>query len=207
MTITVLGATGHIGRRVVDILLTQGYSVIAFCHGPNPFPFHNALKVVSGDVHLASDVKVALHGADAVICALGSWQTPTQDMVSSATGHLVKLMPKLGINRLVTLTGADARMSGDHTTFFQQLLRPVLKQVAPKILADSEKHLELLQQSSLAWTCLRSPVMRSFGSQGRFSIKTSPPPPWATIHRQDVATALVQLAVSDDYIGEAVFIR
>lgn len=207
MTISALGATGHIGRRIVTSLLQQGYSVTAFCHGPNQFPHHNSLRIITGDVHQENDLREAISGSDAVISTLGSWHTPTQDILSSATQHLVKLMPELGITRLITLTGADARLAEDHQTIFQRALRPVFVTIAPKILADAENHLQMLQNSSLDWTSLRSPVMRSFGSQGRFKLSTTPPPPWATIHRQDVATALIKLAISSDYAGQAVYIK
>ncbi len=207
MTISVLGATGHIGRRLVTTLLDEGYQVTAFCHGMSPFPHHNGLRAVQGDVHHADDLRRAVSGSNTVISALGSWHTPTQDILSSTTKHLIKVMPELGINRLVTLTGADARSPKDHPTVFQQLLRPVFLTIAPKILADAENHLEMLQQSSLDWTSLRSPVMRSFGPHGRYKVTTTPPLPWATIHRHDVVTALIQLAVSDDFTGQAVFIK
>lgn len=206
-TISVLGATGHIGRQVVTSLLQQGYSVTAFCHGPSPFPHHNSLRIITGDVHQEKDLREAISGSDAIISALGSWHTPTQDILSSATKHLVAIIPRLDIHRLVTLTGADARSPKDHPTIFQQLLRPVFLTIAPMILRDAEDHLQMLQASQLNWTSLRSPVMRSFGSQGRYKVTTTPPSPWATIHRRDVVTALIQLAVSDNYTGQAVYIK
>ncbi len=51
MQVTVFGASGNVGQRVVERLLVDGHEVVAFVHSSAPFAENDKLKVVTGDVH------------------------------------------------------------------------------------------------------------------------------------------------------------
>lgn len=206
MQITVFGASGNIGQRVVHQLLSRGYSVVAFVYADNPFAYHERLQIIKGDIHDAPIVTHAIQGSDVVISTLGSWHTKTQDILSAGMRRIIPAMQAQQVRRIVTLTGADAYMATDTPTVWQRMLRPVFRRIAPKILDDAEEHIRLLMASGLAWTVVRSPVMRSRGKAGRALLRDVPPRPWQTVHRDDVARAIVEVALSDEFIHRAPYV-
>ena len=73
LRVTVFGATGNIGRLVVDRLLAAGHTVTAYARNPAKLDVnHPNLTVVSGELDDIAAVARAVAGADAVISALGS---------------------------------------------------------------------------------------------------------------------------------------
>jgi uncharacterized protein YbjT (DUF2867 family) len=70
--VAVFGATGKIGRHVVDQLLSAGHTVTAYVRNPSKLAIsHPNLTVVEGELDDRAGVARAVDGADAVISALG----------------------------------------------------------------------------------------------------------------------------------------
>jgi putative NADH-flavin reductase len=204
--ITIFGASGKVGRQVVALALQQGYRVVAFVHSQDPFAANDKLKVVKGDIRDRAAVAAALSGSSAAISTLGSWGTRNKNVVTTGMRAIIPAMEQIGITRLVTVTGAGARWSGDRPGFLDRLGHVLLRIAAAKILQDGEEHLRLLDESRLEWTCLRSPVMsKRRGSDYRLDLQ--PPVPWAAIPRPAVAQALVIQLKNLDYVRSAPFIH
>src|SRR5438552_5559197 len=84
--VTVFGATGNIGRHVVDQLLADGHTVTAYVRNQSKVTTTRAnLRVVEGDLTDDDAIARAVDGASAVISALGP------NLKRSATGT-----PRLG---------------------------------------------------------------------------------------------------------------
>ncbi|QYX75937.1 NAD(P)-dependent oxidoreductase [Streptomyces akebiae] len=72
MRVTVFGASGAIGRLVVQRLLGDGHQVTALVRTPAKLALvHSHLTVVTGQLADRDAVEQAVSGADAVISALG----------------------------------------------------------------------------------------------------------------------------------------
>lgn len=206
MKITVFGATGKVGRIVVENLLDSGHQVVAFAHGASPFTTNENLTVVHGDVHNTSDVKTALSGADAIISTLGSWHTPSKDILTSAMKNIIPAAEIQGIKRLVSLTGSQAALPNEKLRLFEKLFHFALNIVAHKILADGENHLRLLKESKLDWTVIRSPIMKP-STKTDYRLSLVAPSPLATISRAAVAKAIVDQLETRDYTKMAPHIQ
>lgn len=202
MKVVVFGASGKVGQKVVAELLGRGHEVRAFTYGTSPFDPQANLQVVTGDVKDLIIVKAAIKDQDAVISTLGSWGTKTKDILSEGMKNIIPAMDAFGVKRIVSLTGADARSLTDKPSLINKLTRPFLKLVAPKILADGEKHIELLAMSDLDWTVIRSPVMNEKGDSG-YWLANEPTFPWQTINRDSVVAALVDVAESGGWSKQA----
>jgi putative NADH-flavin reductase len=202
MQITIFGASGKVGRQVVDIATKQGYCVVAMVHAHNPFVENELLSVVEGDIHNVSDVRKALVGSAAAISTLGSWGTKNKDILSSAMQTIIPALEGAGITRVVTLTGSGAQAVGESLTFKDKLPHTLLKLVAPKILVDGEEHLRLLTASTLDWTTIRSPIMTNAGTV-KYHLKLTWPGPFQTINRHAVAQALVDQISDRQFIKQA----
>ncbi len=206
MKVVVLGASGHVGRRVVAELLLRGHDVVAFVYNASKFEKHDSLRVVSGDVKNLKDVQEAFRDCEIAISALGSWDTKTKDILSSGMRSVIPVMEENGMSRIISLTGHEARDSADQPSAINTLARLGLMLVAGKILRDGEEHIKLLRQSKLDWTVVRSPLMNEKGHT-KYVFSDSLTPPWLTIHRQAVAVAMVELLESGDYSKQSPVIR
>lgn len=73
-TVLVLGASGNTGKRVVQALRRHGFAVRALVRDVSRHADMTAdgVEVIVGDVTKEEDLRGALHGAQAVISALGS---------------------------------------------------------------------------------------------------------------------------------------
>lgn len=201
MKVVIFGASGKTGQIVTQLCLQQSYSVRAFVHTAH-LKQQEGLDVVQGDIHDPEAVNEALLGCDAVVSCLGSWGTKTKNIVSTGTEHIISAMQQHGVRRIITLTGSDAITPGQQLGFAQKLLRVSIKLGAGKILADGERHIELLTQTGLDWTVIRSPIMTS--SQGAaYVLKAEGPALPTLISRRAVAQAMVDQITDTAWLRQA----
>lgn len=193
MKIVIFGANGKIGRLVVAEALRRGHSVRAFVHNHSDIADDSNLSIFKGDIYDVDSCRNAIKGCEAVVSTLGSWGTPKKDVVSTAMENIIPIMQSMKINKIVTLTGADSEASNDKRGLAHKLSRPLLATIAGKILADGEKHINLLENSGLNWSVVRSPIMTNYGQASNFKLTEDRPMPWQTINRKSVAIAMVNL--------------
>ncbi len=205
MRITILGASGKIGRRLTDELLARGHDITAVVHTNTVKNNHPKLNVLQGDVYVPSDIKKAIEGSDVVVCALGSWGAKSKYIVSTATINLIPAMKSAKITRFVSVTGGAARSPDEKEPLIQKMTRILLSLIAKPILVDAEEHLRLLSDSNLDWTAVRSPVMTN-SNYKNYNLSKEPVAPWATISRNAVVTSLADLVENKTYLKQAPFI-
>jgi NAD(P)H-binding len=71
--LTIFGATGGTGRRLLERTIAEGHEVTAFVRNPSRMTArHERLEVVVGDVFDLGPVEEAVAGREAVISVLGS---------------------------------------------------------------------------------------------------------------------------------------
>lgn len=206
MKVIVFGANGKVGSKIVSKLLNDHHSVVAFVHSGNNLPERENLTIIEGDVHDSKTVNNAIQGNDAVVSALGSWNTATKDIQVAGMKNIIAAMKASGIERVVSLTGSGARDSKDKPSLFATLNRIAILLVAKKVFKDGENHIGLLHESKLAWTVVRSPAMIESTKKSGFELTTNSPSPWATIVRDDVAQAMAELVTNRDWLQSSPFI-
>lgn len=93
MSVVVFGATGPLGRCVVNTALAAGHQVTAFVRTPARLEPHPRLREFTGDVLDASAVAAAVAGHDAVISALGHSQpSPHGHDLHPGASHILAAM-------------------------------------------------------------------------------------------------------------------
>lgn len=206
MKVVVFGANGKVGSIVTDTLLQAGHEVRAFAHKGATLHEHPNLEIVQGDIYEAPQVAAAIQGMDAVISTLGSWGTPKKDILTVGMRHIIPAMQEHGVNRIISLTGAEARAYDDELSVLHRINHFILGKVAGEILEDGETHLQLLADSESDWTVIRSPIMTNSGKK-KYSLSNHRPHAWARINRTAVATALVSQLVDTQYYRQAPYIH
>lgn len=204
MNITVFGANGRVGQRVVGRALDRGHHVRAFVHSRDPFEPHGRLSVSAGDVADAGAVQGAVTGADAVVSTLGAFRRGTGPVLAPGLQAITQAMRQHGSSRLVTLTGAGVTRPGRRNGARAHLNRFVLTLMDRTAVVDSEKALEILGATDLAWTTVCAPTISTDGPDGYELIPTMPSL-LAKISGPAVAASLVVLAegpaTADSVVG------
>jgi len=153
MKIVIFGATGSVGRYVVEEALSQGHEVIAFARNPLSLNLeHPKLALFAGDVFNYQSVLASLCDCDAALISLGSKKL-TGKVRSVGTANIVKAMQHLGVKRLICQTTLGIGDSYACLNFYWKylmfgfLLRSVFK--------DHIVQEDIVRQSPLEWTIVR----------------------------------------------------
>jgi len=113
LTLLVVGATGSIGRHVVDVAVEQGHTVRALVRGASSTPrFPPAAQVVEGQITDADTLRDPLDGIDAVAFVHGS-SGSKEDMETVDYGAVRNALKVLGTKKariaLMTAIGVTNR--------------------------------------------------------------------------------------------------
>lgn len=158
MKLAVFGATGKTGLHIVQQALDAGHEVVALVRNPSKMSLqHPKLTLIQGDALQSADVIKTLHGVDAVVNALGHVKGSPDHLQVTVITHILNAMKQHRIKRLVTLSGGGVRFPQDQPKFIDHVFKFLLKTVSPKVLADGEAHVKLIQQSDVEWIVVRAP--------------------------------------------------
>jgi uncharacterized protein YbjT (DUF2867 family) len=177
MTIAVAGATGRVGRHVVDVLEAEGHEVVAISRS-------QGVDVISG-----TGLADALAGADAVIDAATSpspdQQTAT-DFFTTASRNLHEAGERAGVSRMVVVSiiGCDRFQGGYGAAKLVHEQAAVSGPVPAQVLRAAQFH-EFVEQL-MAW-----------GRQG--DVCYLPEMRTQLVAAKTVAQALADLATGPDF--------
>jgi uncharacterized protein YbjT (DUF2867 family) len=203
LQVTVFGATGKIGRHVVDQLLAAGHTVTAYVRDPSKLPTTQPnLTVIQGALDDEAGIGRAVEGADAVISALGPSlkRGATGTPVTNGTRTIVAAMQAAGAHRFIGLATPSIPDPRDRPTLKGKVL-PVLARLAlPNALTELNGMSDAVTSSELDWTIARitSPndqpatgTIRS-GFLGRDKVGSA-------MTRADIASFLISQLTDDTY--------
>lgn len=151
MIITIFGATGKVGKRLVSLGLIQGHYIKAF--GRNVFnagfPENKDLHLISGAVFDEESVFNAIKGSNAVLSALGGGIDGSDKTRSLGMRKIANQMEKANVRRIIAvgnmgiLDSANNEMIMEFSDYPKEFL-PVGK--------EHFEAFEILKNSSLDWT-------------------------------------------------------
>lgn len=156
--VTVLGATGKIGRLAVERLLADGHRVTALVRNPDkPIVAHPDLNIHVGQLSDTDAVRQAVAGSDAVLSALGPPLRPGTDAtpLTDGTRIVVAAMADSGVRRYVGLATPSIPDPRDRPTAKAKLIPIMAKLFFPKALADVIGMTAAVTGSDLDWTIVR----------------------------------------------------
>lgn len=187
-TIALFGGTGRTGRRVLDRALAAGMRVRLLARNPASVSApHDHLTVIGGDVTDPTAVGETLSGADVVISVFGQVKGSPPTIQTEGTRVIVDGMQRLGIRRIITLSGGGLRDPHDRPKAADRIITLLLKTCAATVLADAEGHLRVLRESSLDWTLVRGPRLTEQAGAGSFRVGWVGVGTGTQISREDLA--------------------
>lgn len=152
MKVIIFGATGSVGRHLVEQALAAGHAVTAFGRNPSVLaPDHPRLVRRAGDVLDAAAVSDAVAGHDAVMVALGAGRKGT--VRAAGTRNIIAGMARHGLRRLVCASTLGAGDSYPALNFFwKRIMFGLLLRAA---FADHQAQEDAIRQSGLDWVIVR----------------------------------------------------
>ena len=154
MQITVFGATGRVGSRVVSQAAERGFTVKAASHDETNRSC-SGVTYLKADV-LEDDLSDALSGSDAVISCLGVGNDPTTlldppPLYTEGTLNIGSAMKDLGIDRLAVISATFVETFERGPVHFRATL-PALSLVFKQM---EQMEAQLSRQDKLRWTAVR----------------------------------------------------
>jgi len=202
MNVIIFGATGTLGRHLVQQALSQGHHVTAFARHPEKLRLdHEHLSRQAGDVLDAQAVASAMDGQDAVLIALGAGRKG--GVRAGGTKNVIDAMQRHGVKRLICLSTLGAGDSRSMLNFFwKRIMFGLLLRAA---YADHEIQEKLVRQSGLDWTLVRPGAFVDGAATGTYHHGAPLP---ATdlklkIARADVAGFMLRQLTDKGYLHQA----
>ena len=150
MNVVLFGATGTLGSRILNELLSRGHNVTAVVRDPSKLEPHENVTETAGDILDAASVADAANGADVVVSAYG----PPPDKPEQTLDAIRALMAGVedsGVKRLIVVGGAGSLEVAPGVRLLDTPEFPPGWRDSAIANADA---LELLRQSKLDWTCV-----------------------------------------------------
>jgi len=169
MKLTILAATGGIGRQLLEQALAAGHDVTAVVRNPRKLP--RAVRTVTADLAAADPgaLESAVAGADAVLSGLGPRSASETGVATRGTRAIVRAMQATGVRRIVVVSAAPIgtvpspgrpkppRHDPGDGFLMRNLLSPLTKAAFRKPYADLALMEDVLRDSGLDWTVVRPP--------------------------------------------------
>ena len=208
MKITVLGATGSVGRHVVEQALAAGHEVTAVTRDAGRVPVPAAagaparLQVVEADVRDAAALRPAVEGRDAVVVVLGDGRAGT--IREAGTRAAVTAMRETGVRRLVCMSTLGAGDSRGNLNFVWK--RVMFGLLLRRAYADHQRQEVVVRESGLDFTIARPGAFTDGPRTGEYrrGFAADDRTVALKISRADVADFLVAQLDDDTYRGAAV---
>ncbi len=201
------GASGRIGRLVVDRLLDDGSEVVAHVRDPAGIPWtHPQLTVVVGDLSDKTSIGRAVTGSAAVISTLGpARQRSTRGTaITDGTRAIVAEMDRQGVRRYIGLATPVVPDRRDGRTIRARFHLLTAKVMFPGALREIQGMTAAVTGSDLDWTIARiiKPVDRPgtgtlrVGFLGRDKI-------FSAMTRTDIAAFLIAQLTDTSFVNAA----
>ena len=181
MKLTIVAATGGIGRHLLGQALAAGHDVTAVVRDPRSLP--GQVRVATVADLAAADPAVlepAVAGADAVLSGLGPRSRSDAGIASRGTRAVVAAMQATGVRRIVVVSAAPVstvaspgrasppRHDPGDGLVTRYLVMPLLVAALREVYDDLALMEDVLRDSGLDWTVVRPPRLTDTPATGTY---------------------------------------
>lgn len=204
MNLLLLGATGRVGRYILEYALADGHTVTVLVRSPGKLEeyvlkYGRQLQIVRGDATCPEDVTRALEGgAAAVISALNTDGTTT---LSVNMALLIRLMQERSVARLITVGTAGILQSRIEPGLYRYESSETRRR-STRAAEEHRRVYELLRDSVLDWTIVCPTYLPDGERTGIYRVeKNVLPEGGSQITTADTADFIYRQWESREYIG------
>ena len=200
MRLTILGATGGIGRLLLPMALEQGHEVTAFARAPEKITRNGSrLRVLGGDLFNSQQMASAIQGSDAVLSAFGPTTLRRTHQRRDFGRTLVEALRSAAVDRFIHVSSALLFSDGGIP------IKVMSNTLFRNVCADHRDCDVELAQPDLAWTIVRPPRLLDAPPTGRARITSGHLPKGGfTVSRADVAAFMLQETIAPRFVRQVV---
>ena len=198
MKIAVFGASGKTGILIVYQALNQGHQVTAFARKPSNVTIqHKNLRVVKGDILEPDNIKAAIEGQDAALCALGVNMNKPNTLLSDGTKNILNAMEACGVKRFICMSSAGI-LGNDSGFWFGKIIMPLFLR---HVFEDKRRQARIIRESHADWVIIRPVGLTDAPKTNTYKINFDLPTS-RSIPRADVADFMLKLLIDKRYDGK-----
>lgn len=166
MKITLIGATGKVGRHIVREAQERGHEVTALVRGPSSGAATLSATARIVDIFDAEEVADAVRGDDAIVSAYGA-PADALHLLAAVAASVVKAARQAGLRRVVLVGGAGGLEVAPGVRLADTPDFPAALQL--KVAAHTDAIAVLRAADDLDWTCVAPAVQIGPGERtGRY---------------------------------------
>jgi putative NADH-flavin reductase len=199
MRLVVLGATGGIGKYLLEYATARGHEVTAFARAPQKITLKSGrLRVAPGDLLNVEQLTQVLRGQDAVLSAFGP-STLRRVRTRERFGVvLAKALEQSGVHRALVVSSA---LLFQEQNALGNLLRATIFR---NLIPDMKAMEAALERDGLEWTMVRPPRLTNGPLMQDYSVADGRLPKGMTISRACVADFMVKEAERPQHVRRIV---
>ncbi len=205
MKLIIFGATGMVGKQLVQQALFMSHQVSAYGRNvyTTAFPDDKHLHLIQGALFDEQEVFNALNGCDAVLSALGGGFDGSDKTRTLGMKNIIAQMKKGGIRRIIGIGGMGVLNADEHSLLIDGEDYP------PEYIPVGKEHqkaYELLNESGLDWTFVCPPDIINAGPTGEYVTAPNypPTPNKYKINAGDLALFMMNELVRNEYLKQRV---
>ena len=223
MKITIIAATGGVGRQLVSQAVAAGHDVTAVARNTAKLPpdvlTAGTVRVVTADL-ARPDLQAlasAVAGADAVLSALGPHNNSDAGIAAPGTRAITDAMQAAGVRRIVAISASPVsttsspgrpnppRHDPGDGFIMRQFGTRIARTLFGKVYDDLARMEDILRHSGLDWTILRPPQLTGKPLTGRYRTAYG-----RNVHggrsipRADVAHFMLAVLDQPDTVGQVI---
>jgi putative NADH-flavin reductase len=205
MNLIIFGATGLVGKQLVQQALFNKHHVKAF--GRNVYTTDyletENLQLVQGALFDESEVYNAIKGCDAVVSAIGGSMDGTDKTRTLGMKNIIKQMQKAGVKRIIGIGGLGVLNYDENSLLVDKDDYPAEYKA---VGLEHKKAYQLLNDSDLNWTFVCPPGIINEGPTGHYTTKADYPPEPNNykINAGDLAMFMLNELVKNEYVKKRV---
>ena len=199
MRVLVLGATGGIGKFLLEFATARGHEVTAFVRSPQKIALKSErLRVVPGDLLHAEQLAQALLGQNVVLSAFGPATLRRVTTRGEFGTALATAMGRSGVRRAVVVSSG---LLFEEQNAIGNLLRGTLFR---NLLPDMSAMEATLEKDGLEWTIVRPPRLTNGPLTKSYSVADGRLPKGMTVSRACVADFMIKEAERPTHVRQIV---
>ncbi|HPE98301.1 MAG TPA: NAD(P)H-binding protein, partial [Chitinophagales bacterium] len=154
MKIAIIGASAGIGLETVKRALERNHEVHTLSRSEINLQIKDRLKTKIGDALKKDDLKIAIHGSEAIIVTLGTGKSMKATTVFSDFAKLLVDIQK-ETNLKVPCLFVTGFGSGESKNYVGWFVKLFLKYFLKDVYTDKAKMEEIISNSELEWIIVR----------------------------------------------------
>lgn len=203
--IAIIGASGFIGKAVVQYALDSGHELTVLVRTPEKLgALKDKVKVVQGTLEDQKSIESVIQGCNAVISAAGGVKEPDQyQKFANGTKILLAAMKKENIKTFISINGAAMILPNERAGFKRRLMNMLIGLLAKHMLAAKKGEFDVLtKETEIDWVSVRATQVKERPATGRILVDDQKMP-GGSIALADLAKFMVDQAVRTDWARKA----